>query len=191
MEDLHPRKLLRSFITAFFMFGWVVGLILGCSKTVASHAHVLYSSTGVYIIVFSLITCKIVHRFEILGYMIFVIGLFITLSDPLAQKQGDNSQHALGNIIAFVGTGFGAIGSILSQKNAQDYHFMVLITQLFFFIAILQLLIFPLFHENALFFSFDSEMGAFGWMADPSTFIYLVSFVVPITSVLANIGFFK
>ena len=62
---------------------------------------------------------------------------------------------------------------------------------MFFFIGIYQLLVFPFFQDNPLYFSFDTEMGAFGWLAEPSTFIYLVTFVVPITSILSNIGFCK
>lgn len=54
--DIQPDKLLRSFLTSIFMITWLMGLILGCSKTITSHAHVLYSSTGVYVLIFSVIT---------------------------------------------------------------------------------------------------------------------------------------
>lgn len=55
-NDMQPDKLSRSFLTSIFMITWLMGLILGCSKTITSHAHVLYSCTGVYVLLFSIIT---------------------------------------------------------------------------------------------------------------------------------------
>lgn len=69
-EDVKPEKLLRSFVTSFFMLVWIMGLIIGCSMTVTSHAHVLFSSTGLYILFISLVTCKAVHSSELVGYFI-------------------------------------------------------------------------------------------------------------------------
>jgi hypothetical protein len=85
-----------------------MSLVIGCSKTVTSHAQILYCSTGVYILLISLVTCKAVHRFEIYGYIIYIVGLTVTLSDPLAKKHGGESQSLKGCLIAFMGAGFGA-----------------------------------------------------------------------------------
>jgi hypothetical protein len=116
-DDFQPNKLWRSFVTSFFAMGWWMGLIIGCSMTVTSHAHILFSSTGVYILIFSLITLKVVHKYEIVGYCIFIVGVFVTLTDPLAKKHGENDHALLGCLIAFIGGGFGSVVGILSQKN--------------------------------------------------------------------------
>jgi hypothetical protein len=190
-NDFQPEKLLRCLSTAFFMMTWCLGLVIGCSKTVASHAHILYSSTGVYILLISLFTCKVVHKFEIIGYLIFVIGLFVALSDPLAEKHGGESQPLQGGLIAFVGAGFGAVAGILSQKNCQIFHPITLFTQMFFFIMVIQLIAYPFLQDNPMYFSLDQNFGAFGWITKMENIIYLETVVVPITNIMSNIGLFK
>jgi drug/metabolite transporter (DMT)-like permease len=77
--------------------------------TVSSHAQVLSSSTGVYVLLISLITCRIVHKFEVIGYVIALFGVIIMLSDPFAMKQAGKTNYLLGNVISLTGAGFAAI----------------------------------------------------------------------------------
>lgn len=159
--------------------------------TVTAHAHVLFSSTGVYILLISLITFRPVHKFEILGYMIFAIGIFITITDPVARKAEGGTHPIMGDLIAFIGAGFGAVVGLLSHTNCQIFHPLALLMQMFFFITLLQLAIFPFLQDNPLYYSFDIAEGAFGWMVNLKAFIYLETVVVPVTSILGNIGFLK
>lgn len=73
-KDFHPEKLFKSFAVGFLMFGWTVCMVLSCKYTVTSHSDVLFNSTGVFILLFSIITCKLVHKLEVIGYTIFVLG---------------------------------------------------------------------------------------------------------------------
>ncbi len=131
MDDIQPDKLLRSGITAIFMMTWLMGLIIGCSKTITSHAHILYSSTGAYVLLFSLITRKIIHHFEKFGYILLGIGIFIALDDPLAMKKGETNEPMLGCLIAFGSAGFGAVYGIINQTNSRIFHPIILMTHLF------------------------------------------------------------
>lgn len=119
------------------------------------------------------------------------MGLIVTLSDPEAKKQGDDSQQALGNLLAFAGAGFGAIVGLLSQKNSQVFHPIVYLAHLYFFYVVIQLSAFPFFQDNPVFYSLDPEYGAFGWMTNFKTFIYLEAVIVPMTNILGSIGFLK
>lgn len=143
-----------------------MGLIIGWYMTVSSHAQVLSSSTGVYVLLISLITCRIVHKFEVIGYVIALFGVIIMLSDPFAMKQAGKTNYLLGNVISLTGAGFAAIIWLLSNRNCQIFHPMVLLTHMYFFYVVIQLLVFPYFQDIQLFYSFDSESGAFGWISN-------------------------
>jgi hypothetical protein len=190
-DDIQPDKLLRSFVNAVFMVGWLMGLIIGCSKTITSHAHIMYSSTGVYVLLFSLIARKIIHKFEVFGYFLLAIGVLIALNDPLAMKKGETNEPMLGCLIAFSGAGFGAVYGIINQTNSRIFHPIIMMTQLFWFMTIIQLLTFSYFQDNPKFYSFDPEYGVFGWVSNLETFLYMLVVVVPITSILANLAFLK
>lgn len=159
--------------------------------TVVSHAQVLSSSNGVYILIISIIACKIVHKFEIYGYILFGLGVFVMLTDPLAKKQGGEGNPALGNTLAFVSAGFGAIAGLMTLRNTQIFHPIVYLTVMFLFYALLQMAVFPFLYDNPLFFSFDSKFGVFGWMTNFPAFIYLEAIIVPATSILDSFAFLK
>ena len=187
-EDHTPARLLRSAFTAVFFFGWYMSLIIGCSKSITSHADILYSSTGIYVLLFSLVTCKFVHKLEIAGYGFFICGVALMLTDPFATKVGEGDQAYIGDTIAFLGAGLGAVFGLLNQQNLKLYHPFVLTTHCFCFSVIFQLLLFPFLEDNELFYSTDPNYGVFGWMSDLSTCLYVEGFVVPLTGILANIG---
>ena len=97
-KDNSSYNLLKSFGLAMLLFVWNLGLIMGCSLTLGSHADVLYSSTGIYVLIFSLCTFKLVHKFEIYGYAVFSIGLLIMLTDPFATKT-EGGNKFLGDLV--------------------------------------------------------------------------------------------
>jgi len=105
-HDFQPRILFRNFISAICLFSWTTGLILGCSLTVTSHADIMYSSSGVYILMATLITCQSVHILELVGYFMYFIGVYIMLIDESAFKTGINGHSYLGDMYAFIGAGF-------------------------------------------------------------------------------------
>ena len=138
-RDHSLRMLFNSAITAAFDFSWYVGLVASISMTVTSHAMVLFSATGVYMFAFSVLTCAAVHRFEYLGYAFFAIGVLLMLTDPFATKIDGGGNQFLGDIIAFVSAGAGAILGVYNSNNAKIIHPIILLGQVSFFSIIYQI----------------------------------------------------
>ena len=99
--------------------------------TLTAHAHVMYTCTGVYILAYSLVTKAKVHNFEVIGYIIYGLGVLMMFLDPYARKVGAESQSYLGDLIPFLGSGLGAIQGYLNHKAVklhplvQMHHFFV------------------------------------------------------------------
>lgn len=66
----------------------------------------MYSSSGVYILFISLITCQPVHILELFGYFMYFVGVYFMFTDPHATKTGMDGQSYLGDLLAFIGAGF-------------------------------------------------------------------------------------
>jgi len=105
-KDFQPHILFKNFISAGCLFAWTTGLIIGCSMTVTSHALIMYSSSGVYILMITLITCQTVHILEIFGYAMYLVGVYFMFTDESATKVGMGGQSYLGDLYAFLGAGF-------------------------------------------------------------------------------------
>lgn len=104
-------------------------------------------------------------------------------TDPFAVKPGSSGPSLLGALISFVGAGFGALqGYVNSQSAGLDP--LIKMQQFTMFVAILQLIFFPLFIQDDRFYSFDSYYGAFGWLADIETLLMVIAFLSPITGVV-------
>lgn len=138
-RDFSFKMLVNSTITAFFAFGWYVGLVVGCSMTVTSHAMVMYSSTGVYMLFFAIITGALVHRFELYGYGLYFLGVFLMFTDPYAVKVGGVGNQYVGDLITFIGAGFGAIQGIFNSRNTKLLHPVVIMNQVNMFSIVFQL----------------------------------------------------
>ena len=87
----------------------------------------MYSSTGVYILLLSLVTCKPVHKLEIFGYIFYGIGVILMITDPFATKFGKRPSY-LGDLIPFLGAGLGALFGLMNQQNLKMFHPFVLMT---------------------------------------------------------------
>ncbi|CAI2367963.1 unnamed protein product [Moneuplotes crassus] len=185
-KDSSPRNLVSTSLMSFFMFMWVFGLVIGCKYTLTAHADVLYCSSGVFILLISILTCRYVNKFEVIGYIVYGVGVAIMLSDPLATKAEGTTNKLLGNLFAFSGAFGGALYGIISTKLKRDSSQEVCLFYLFLGQVIIQVIIFSHAEENPLFFSMDSEYGIFGWLSDPWLIIIMCGFVAPWTSILTN-----
>lgn len=188
-HDFQPRILFRNFISAICLFSWTTGLILGCSLTVTSHADIMYSSSGVYILMATLITCQSVHILELVGYFMYFIGVYIMLIDESAFKTGINGHSYLGDMYAFIGAGFWALFSYINRNNNNKLHPLVTLTQISIFSSLMQMAIFPFLVKSPGFFSFDPFNGAFGWLTDSHAFLLVVVNAL-ITGIIGNFGFY-
>lgn len=188
-RDFSLPILLNSMWGSFFGFVWGATLIVGCSLTLTSHAEVMYTCTGVYILAYSLVTCMKVHKYEIYGYIIFFVGAFLMFTDKHAAKASGEEASLIGALISFLGAGFGAVLGYLNSKS-KTLHPIVTMTQFLSFTVVYQLIFFPLFIQDSRYYSFDSDFGAFGWLTKSRNTLMVLFLVSPITGVIGNIGYF-
>jgi hypothetical protein len=170
LKDHSALMLLNSAKLAFFSFLWHTLFIVGCSMTVSSHATALYNGTGIFILLFSLATFRHVHKLEIFGYLLFGVGIIWLVTDTQANKATSESNTLSGNLVALLGAAFGAIHCFLMQRCSRAYHPLTLLTHCFCFSSVYQLILFPHFTGYENFYSFDADLGAFGWLGNFSNF---------------------
>jgi hypothetical protein len=88
VKDTAIPVLLDSALRSFLGFLWITGLVVGCSMTITSHALVMNSATGVYIIIISIFKKAEIDKYEYVGHGLFICGAIFMLFDPLAIKVG-------------------------------------------------------------------------------------------------------
>ena len=120
----------------------------------------------------------------------YAVGVYFMFTDPQARKLNSDSQSYIGDIYAFAGAGCCALFNLINKEGVEELHPVVALTHNFVVGMILQFLIFPFFVDPLVFFSFDPQLGAFGWLMNPNSFVLLIFIVAPITGVLANLGFY-
>ena len=62
------------------------GYALGCSFTTTSHADIMYWSSGVWIFLVTILIWGTIHKFEVYGYFLYLIGVIFMFVDPFASK---------------------------------------------------------------------------------------------------------
>ena len=134
----------------------------------------MYSSGGFYLFVISIVTFQVVHKFEYIGYLMYAVGVYFMFTDPQARKLNSESQSYIGDIYAFAGAGCFALFNLINKEGVEELHPLVALTHNFVVGMILQFLIFPFFVDPLVFFSFDPQLGAFGWFMDPNSFVLLI-----------------
>ena len=190
IRDHSGVTLLNHALSGFFLCFWNLGYIVGCSMTITSHATILYSSSSVYLMALAIWTCKPLHKFELIGYGIYLVGAFLMLSDPDASKEGGDGPSYIGDFISFLGAGAGAFSGYYCSKNSKTSHPFVTMANSFFFSSITQLVVMPFLVQDANFYSFDIEKGAFGWASDPFVILIMFGLIAPVTGILGNVGYF-
>lgn len=148
---------------------------------------VMYSSTGVYMFVYALLTGVLIHKFEYIGYTLYVVGVFLMLTDPFAIKEGGVGNQYIGDLITFLSAGSGAILGIYNSRNSKLVHPIVLMTHTTIISVIFQIGFASFMLGPSKVLSFDPEYGAFGWMTDKDTIIFLLTVVAPFTGILNNL----
>lgn len=84
--------------------------------TISSHAMVMYSSTSAFMFAISAILGATIHTYEFFGFGFYLAGVFMLFSDPLASKVSGDEHHLIGDLIAFLSAGSGAILSYINSK---------------------------------------------------------------------------
>jgi hypothetical protein len=71
-----------------------------------------------------------VHKYEFLGYGLFIAGVLCMFTDPYAVKTEGDGNLYIGDLIAFLGAGSGAILNAINSRNAKSLHPLTMMTQL-------------------------------------------------------------
>lgn len=89
---------------------WVSLFIWGAKMTIMSHAELFASLSGSFIIVYKVLTRKLISKIEILSTIIAFSGALIISLDSSAQKVNPLDENIiLGNMICLLSSLFGAL----------------------------------------------------------------------------------
>lgn len=113
--------------------------MVGISMTITSHAMVMYSSTGIYMFAFGLLVGNSMHKLEYLGVAMYLLGVFLMLTDPYAVKVGGEGNQYMGDLIAFVGASAGAMLGYYNSKTSKVIHPLVFLTHVLFISSLYQI----------------------------------------------------
>jgi drug/metabolite transporter (DMT)-like permease len=64
----------------------MLGYFMSGSLTIFSHACIFTSLGGIIIVIYKLIKRETIHKYEIIGTIISLVGCVITIFDPNAAK---------------------------------------------------------------------------------------------------------
>lgn len=172
-----------------FEFIWYICLMISISMTVVSHAYVMYSSTGVYMFLISVIIGAGAHKLEYFGYAIYAVGVFLMFTDPFAvKKDGSSSNLLLGDLISFLGASSGAMLGYYNSKNTKVIHPITLYGQINFFSIIYQSIFASIMLGPSSVLSFNTDYGMFGWLSDSHLTVFLLFVVAPFFGILNNVS---
>ena len=115
--------------------------MVGISMTITSHAMVMYSSTGIYMFAFGLIIGNSMHKLEYLGVTMYLVGVFLMLTDPFAVKIGAEGNQYVGDLIAFIGASAGAMLGYYNSKTSKAIHPLIFLTHVIFISAFYQIVL--------------------------------------------------
>jgi hypothetical protein len=189
-NDFSTKFLINSVIGGLFSFLWYAALVVGCAMTISSRAMVLNSSPGFYVFWFSIVTGAVVHKYEFMGYGLFIAGLTLMFTDPYAVKTEGNENLHLGDLIAFLGAGSMAILNAINSSNSKSLHPLVMMTQLLTTSMIYQTILCWFILGTNKVLSSDPDYGFFGWVNDSRTILYLLGFIGPFNGLTANLSFY-
>ena len=127
---------------------------------------------------------------NILGMHFFAIGVLLMLTDPFATKIDGDGNQFLGDIIAFVSAGAGAILGVYNSNNAKIIHPIILLGQVSFFSIIYQIVFCWILLGPSTSLSMNQEYGIFGWFSNANLFLFILLVVAPFTGVMNNVCFY-
>mmetsp|Transcript_5761 Transcript_5761/g.6757 ORF Transcript_5761/g.6757 Transcript_5761/m.6757 type:complete len:150 (-) Transcript_5761:89-538(-) len=132
-KDFSTKNILKAGLLSFFMNLWMLGYIIGCSMTVTSHADIMYCSSGVWIFFITILIGGVVHRLEVIGYVLYFLGTYFMFTDHTATKTGMDGQSYLGDLYAFLGAGSCVVFAYLGELTQFKVPMMARISLNFIF----------------------------------------------------------
>ena len=128
------------------------------------------------------------HKLEYFGYSIYLVGIFLMFTDPFAVKKEGDSHLLLGDLIAFIGAGSGALLGYYNSKNTKIIHPITLYGQINFYSIIYQATFACIMLGPTNVLSFNTDLGMFGWLSDSSLTWFLLFIVAPFFGILNNVS---
>ena len=131
-----------------------------------------------------------IHKYEIIAYILYFIGIFFLFTDPFALKAGTTEPSYFGDFLAMIGAFCAAMYSYFIKYVKYDLHPMIKTIYGFLTSITYMYILFPFLTMSDKFFSFDPEYGTFGWLTNWTCFLEVICINAFVTGLLANIGFF-
>ena len=154
----------------------------------------MYSSTGICMFAFGLIIGNSMHKLEYLGVSLYLVGVFLMLTDPFAVKNGAEGNQYMGDLIAFVGVSAGASAGVMlgyyNSKTSKAIHPLVFLTHVILISVFYQIVLLWFLFGPSKVLSTDVGYGAFVWLADSQTFWFLILFADPFNGYLNLVTLF-
>ncbi|CAI2363469.1 unnamed protein product [Moneuplotes crassus] len=147
--------------------------IKGGRLTLMSHVATLSNSGGVFIVLVSIIMCMRVHKFEILGTILVVVGIIVLLFDKSSEKSGSETNIMKGDLLSLASMPLYTISSMINDKARSKLPSMVV----FCLFSIVQLFVYGTYsvivsgQDLEILFSTHQTYGFFGWM-QPDTILF-------------------
>lgn len=134
--------------------------------------------------------CRYVHNYCKIGFVMYLVGGYFMISDPRAIKTGSHGANSMGSLIAFLGAGFGALSMVEIERFPKNMPILTQIFGSFFFSTVYQAIIAAFEVGPSLYFSFDPNVGMFGWMAswEQLVTVLVIGFI---TGVIRNLPFYE
>mmetsp|Transcript_12032 Transcript_12032/g.10633 ORF Transcript_12032/g.10633 Transcript_12032/m.10633 type:complete len:109 (+) Transcript_12032:141-467(+) len=100
-EGVYTLETLRDIVTAALFFCLASTLFLTSSReTLFAHTFTIANSGGVFIIITNIIRMIPVNRFEIIGTLVVIAGIFTLINDSNSTKANGETNIIKGDIYA-------------------------------------------------------------------------------------------
>jgi drug/metabolite transporter (DMT)-like permease len=132
--------------------------------TIMSHSLIFSNLGGILIVIHSLIARRFVHKLEIVGTIIAIVGCMLTVLDNKAKKVDSSQQNILlGDFLAFISSLFSAFYYQFNQQIVSKMPPLLGITSVMFCSQVMLQVFGCLFISN-FDISTNPETGSFGFI---------------------------
>jgi len=168
----------------FFCIASVM-FLMSSRKTLYSHTMTLANSGGIILILVNAIRLIPINRYEIIGTIVVVCGIFALINDSESTKAEGSTNILLGDTFALISMPCYTLAFVFNSRAIQKLPSLVV----FHCFSVVQLVLFTTYIlifsgiEMQVLFSRDPIGGLFGW-SDPNWILLSTLIIAPICGVL-------
>lgn len=157
--------------TLLFQVTWCFGLIYASLNTIQSHAYVFNNTHGLVLVAINYIRRVKLHRLELIGALIAVVGCLVISNDPSAERMDGIEPSVLVDVIDFASSIAGAFYFLMNANNVKSMPICFLILFLNVHIFFINCFVATFENPDIQIFSTDPEYGCFGFLS-PDAALY-------------------